>query len=324
MPAERHGFTFCICPDSRLLSEHIDALLQKYPPAGGKTWERHTYRGDEELPPRFWEDLTQQGLFGTSRAIVVRCANAIPAAVWKNISSTLSSPNAQAWPIFCLEVAWEKGQPKVPAHIGKLKCLSFADSKKWVWRAPGLDERTLRSYVQNRAKVLGISFAPGAFESLCAALPPDATAIEPELQKLAVFQGTPVTPEMTATGGYTPEFNIFGFITQLQNGNAAAAWEQIARGKKNDDGLVFSFLGLLAREARILWQLHAGERVRLFPNEAQRKQALSQKLGTAGLMRLFTLVFITEWQIKSGERQPEQALDALVGELTLLFARKNF
>ncbi len=313
------GFSFCICPDGQLIREHIDAQLAAHAPANGTAWERHVQWGDEELDNAFWEKLTLQGLFGTPHALVVRNAQNIPAAAWKKISAALASPNPQCWPFFCVEVAWEKGQPKVPAHLGKLKCLAFADKQQWVWRSAGLDERGIRAYVRQRAQALGITFAQGAFEHLCAALPADAAAIEQELAKLALFHGEAVTIDMTATAGYPPEFNIFNFMRLLQSGSPAAAWEEVARGKREDDGLLFPFLGLLAREARLLWQVMAGEKVRLHPNDASRKQALAKKLGAAGLSRLFELIMLAEWQVKSGERTPEQALDALVGELTLLF-----
>lgn len=316
----RPGFTFCICPDGQLIREHIAALLDASQPADGKAWERHVFWGDEEPGPQFWEQLTLQGLFGTPRAVIIRNAQNMPAATWKRISAALGTPNPQCWPFLCLEVPWEKGQPKVPAAIGKLRCLSFADSRGWVWRSAGLDEHAMRAYVRRRAQELGIVFARGALEQLCAALPCDAAAIEQELAKLALFHGEPVTAEMAASAGHAPEFNIFHFMRLLQSGNAAGAWEQVTCGQRHDDGLLFPFLGLLAREARILWQLLAGERVRLHPADAAQKQALARRLGTRGLSRLFELIMLAEWQVKSGERSPAQALDALVGELTILFS----
>ena len=91
-------------------------------------------------------------------------------------------------------------------------------------------------------------------------------------------------------------------------------------GKKEDDGLLFPFLGLLLREARILWQILMGERVRLHPNDAAQKQKLARTLGAQGINRMIKLIVYAEWQVKSGERTTEQALDALVAELSLLFA----
>lgn len=313
------GFYFCICPDGHLIREHINACLAALP-HGGAGWERHTYWGDEELPPRFWEQLTLQGLFGTSRVVVVRNAQNIPAVVWKRLSAALGTPNPQCLPVLCLEVAWEKNQPKIPAHIAKLRCLAFADKQKWVWRSPGLDERSLKNHVRTRAAASGLTFGPGALEALCAGVPPDAGAVENELRKLSLAAGSgPITREMASSAGYVPEFNIFAFIRMVQAGNVPGAWEEVRRGQKDGDGLLFPFLGLLLREARLLWQIHAGENVRLHPSEASVKQQLASRLGHRGLTRLFDLILRAEWHVKSGERQPDQALEALIADLMRLF-----
>ena len=149
----RPGFSFCICPDGKLLRQQVEELLGAHPDAGR---ERHVFWGDDELPPKFWEILTLQGLFSTSRVLVMRNAHALTADVWKRLSAALSRPNPQTWPLFCLEVAWEKGQPKIPAHIAKLPCFTFADAKGWIWRSPGLEPRSLRRHIQIRSKALGL------------------------------------------------------------------------------------------------------------------------------------------------------------------------
>ena len=84
------GFTFLICPDSRLLQAHMEGLLSAA--KADSRWERHVYWGDEEPPPRFWEQLTLQGLFGTPRVLVARQAHMWPAAIWKKISAALGHP----------------------------------------------------------------------------------------------------------------------------------------------------------------------------------------------------------------------------------------
>ena len=66
----RPGFSFLVCPDSRLLQARLEALVSAQGDSG--RWERHVHWGDEEPSPRFWEQLTLQGLFGTPRLLVVR------------------------------------------------------------------------------------------------------------------------------------------------------------------------------------------------------------------------------------------------------------
>ena len=246
----RPGFSFLVCPDSRLLQARLEALVSAQ--GDSSRWERHVHWGDEEPSPRFWEQLTLQGLFGTPRLLVVRQAHLWPAAVWKKISAALARPSEQCWPFFCLEVAWEKGQPKIPAHIAKLRCLGFADQQGWIWRSEGLSERSIKKYVRDRAQALGIPFEADAFEQFCTSVPPDAQAVENELEKLLLLrpaddgQAMPwsVTTDMLATSSWAPECNIFACIRHMEAGNLAAVWKELARGRKDVEGLLFPLLSL--------------------------------------------------------------------------------
>lgn len=324
---ERPGFLLCICPDGRLLRDHIESRLAAHPPATG-TWERQVFWGDEPLPAPFWEHLTLQGLFGTPRALVVRNAQNLDAETWKRLSTAMGRPNALAWPILCLEVGFERGQPKVPAHISKLQCYSFAQRKDWLWVSQGLDERGLRSFVQARARALGLTFAPaagglqGGLEALCAVLPADATAATAELEKLALLlpAGGQITPEHAALVSHAPELDMFAFMRVLQSASSPmGVWRQVLRDQTSSDSMVFPFLGMLLREARQLWQLHAGEPVRLPPSVLTAKQQMASRLGNAGLARIWELALEAEMGIKTGERNPDQAMEALTAGLFALF-----
>lgn len=333
----RPGFTICICPDARLIRDRIDALLIAHPPAAasgsvvGKSpppavppeWDRQVFWGDEPLPPSFWEHLTLQGLFATPHALVVRNAQNLPAETWKRVSAALAKPNPLAWPFLCLEAPFDKGQPKVPAHIARLRCLDFAESRKWVWRSPGLDERGVRTFVRQQAASRSLRFAAGALEAVCAVLPPDATAIASELEKLSLAAGNgEVTTDMAALVRHAADIDIFSFMRALQAGNAPmAVWRQVLRDHLGSESMVFPFLGMLLRETRILWQLLAGEQVRLPPSVLPPKQQAARQLGHAGLARIWDLALEAEMGIKSGERSPEQAMEMLVAGLFTLFAR---
>ena len=319
----RPGFSFCICPDGRLVREHVAAELAAHT-SGGDARQRHVYWGDEELPPAFWEHLNLPGLFPMRRALVIRRADALPAAVWKRISGTLASPKEHCWPFFCLEVAWEKGQPKVPAHLVRLKCFTHADSQGWIWRHAGLDDRTLRAFVQKDIKARKLRFEQGALELLCAGLIPDASAVATELDKLelAAADGY-VSAELAAQATHVPPFNIFRFLRFIQGGNVQTAWMDMLRAQRENDGLLFRLLGLLNREARLLWQLLQEENRRAHPAEQDAKRNLAFRLGHDGLTKLFKLLFLADLAVVSGERQVEQALDSLVADLSLLLAATN-
>lgn len=316
----RPGFFFCICPDSWMIREHLATLSERFPAGGDKDWERHVFWGDEELPQRFWEHLVLQGLFDAPRALLLRQAQLLPASAWKRLSAAFSAPHAQAWPILCLEGAWEKGQPKIPAHIAKLRCMAFAEQRGWVWRSPGLDERGLKKHAQTRARAMDLRFGENALEAFCAAVPPDAAAVDAELRKLApAAVGGVITASLAAGGGYMPDYDIFAFIRHARAGNLPAAWREIQRGRKDSDSLLFPFLALLLREARTLWQLRAGEEPRLHPQQAAAQRECAARLGFSGLTRLFDCIIRAELHVKSGRCSPEQALEALTADLALLF-----
>ena len=228
--AVQPGFTFCICPDSALLRQHIDALYDEA--AAGAAWEQHIFWGDEDLSRQFWDHLTLQGLFSTARFLVVRHAQNLPAESWKRLSSALARPNPQVWPVLCLEGPWEKGQPKLPAAIAKLPCLSFADKKGWVWRAPGLDARSLRRHVQARAAALGLVFEGDSLDALCAGLPAEAAAVESELNKLLLLtdEGGKRRPVVTGdlrTLAGVPEFNVFALLGDILSGQSRKVWRAV-------------------------------------------------------------------------------------------------
>ena len=68
--------------------------------------------GDEEPSPRFWEQLTLQGLFGTPRLLVVRQAHLWPAAVWKRSPPPWPGPRNSAGPSSVWKCPGKKASPR--------------------------------------------------------------------------------------------------------------------------------------------------------------------------------------------------------------------
>ncbi len=314
------GFYFCLCPDSTLAREHVDGLLKRVN-AVGREREIRTFWADEGLDGRFWEALTMQGLTERPRALLVRGAQTLTAEVWKKLSAVLATPRPDILPVFFLESLWEKGQPKLPGHIAKLRCLEFADKQGWVWRSAGLDARALRKHVQQRAAALELRLTPDALDALCTVVTPDAAAVRGVLEQLALASGDgEVGVELVRNMAESaPEVIIFEFIRHLQSGNSAAVWRTLLREGDGGESLLFPLLALLTREARLLWQIQAGENVWLPQQTANLKRSLASRLGTSGLANLFAALMEAEWAVKSGRRQPLQALEELVGSLTLAF-----
>ena len=317
---QRPGFYFLICPDSFIVKKQIDTIVSSYL-KNANQWKKHSFWGDEEPPKHFWDLLNLQGFFNSNNLIIIRQAHLWAQSTWKQLSQNLSKPIESCWLFLCLEGNWEKGKPKIPAHFNKLGCFNFAKDKNWIWQNEGITEKNIRSYINKRSKELNISFEADALNQFCVSIPPHAQAIECELQKFTVLKPqTPINIEMTATSSWTAECNIFACIKNMENGNLANVWKELC--KSNDaDSLIFQLMALLAREIRQLWQLLIGEKVQIFPSELNAKKALAKKLGKHSLAKAMSLIATSEYIIKSGQRSPEQTLENLATEMTLLFLK---
>ena len=317
----RPGYSLCICPDGRLLNNQISDMLARF--AQPEPWQREVAWGDEGLDAAFWEALTLQGLIETPRALVVRNANLLPAEIWKRLSRALARPLGKTWLFLCLEGGWEKGQPKIAAHISKLKLFEHARKQDWLWQSPGIDARSLKAYLTAQAKQRQLHFEPGALEALCRVLPLDAAAIDNELGKIALYvEDGKIDSKAAMLVEHSPAFDIFSLLRHMQAGRSLAVWQQVLGEEHQQEDMVFPLAGLLLREARILWQLKAGEKPYLHPQDAQAKRELASRMGFTSLARLWELALSAEYAIKSGQYNPEQALHALIAGLGQVFKSK--
>ncbi len=318
----RPGFYFCICPDPALAKQRVAALLAEHPPSRGN-YERKVFWGDDGLDEAFWQALTLNDLFGTSRVLLVRNAQNLDKGHWALLSKALARVSAQAWPVFCLEGEFDRGKPKLPAALTATKFFAFARDKGWLWQSPGLGEQGVRKGLQDWAKARGLRFAPGVLDSLSASIPADATGLANELEKLelAMGEGREVTPDLAEMVASRPEMDIFSFLDALQQQQGAGkVWQKVLQQQLSGKGMLFQFLGMLQREARILWQLlHRESGVRLPGPVAQRKERLAQQLGGQGIARIWDLAMAADARVKTGEAGEEQSLEMLVADLFVLF-----
>lgn len=321
MPA-RPGFNFLVCPDSGLIQHQIELLLRNHPPDSGK-YERHVFWADEGLGDAFWNALTLQNLLSTPKVIVIRRAQLLADAEWEKFGPALSRFSPTAWPVFCLETDFDRGKPKLPRNLAKRKFWQFAEKKKWIWQSPGLQPKEVSAYVRSWAQERNLRFAPGALEAVCAVLPGNLAAIGQELAKieLACEPEGEVRPEHTVLVTFTPDMDIFAFIDSVQTGQAPLqVWRKIITAQAAGEGLLFQFLAMLAREARIMWQLLHGEQAPRLPQFViQRKTSLARSLGPARLAGIWELALEAELQVKRGEASEAQAMELLVGNLSALF-----
>lgn len=328
------GFFFCISPDSVLARDKAMELLEERAREEGAPYAVRTFWAEEGLENtneglHFWEALTLRGLLPAREALFVRGAHTLPAETWKRLSATLASPPA-AFPIFFMEGAWEKGQPKIPAHIAKLACYTFAEKKGWMWKSAGLDARSLRAYAQSQANTRNLKFEGKALENICAIIAPDAQAVKNAIDQLFLLasvekqgENTPLLVKETHVAHmekFHPEAAIFDIIRQLQSGKAIDVWASLLREGDGGEEMLFVLLALLTREGRVLWQLEAGEEVFLPASVASQKRQLAKRLGFAGIGEIWQCVLDAELSIKTGKYQPLQALEYLLARLQRLFA----
>lgn len=291
--------------------------MRRFSPSSG-AWEQVVFWGDEEPPPKFWESLSFQGFFGSSRCVIARNAQEWGGSVWKELSNALSSPKDGIWPVLCVESQWEWGKPKIPAVVAKTHCMEFADKQGWIWRQAPLDGNSLRKYVQNSAAKLDLKFENDAFEAFCASTVPDARGIANELRKLALISRDGVISQaMLTMDAGNPESDAFACVKKLEKGDLSGAWVEISRGTAST--MLFFLIAVLSRELRQCWALLMGEKPRMRPTEEAFKRDLARSLGAAGISSGFCALADAEWQVKNGRRTPEQALEFLATELARLF-----
>lgn len=318
----RPGFSFLFCPDPELIRLQVENLVDAH--GAGSGWDRRVYWGDEEIPGSFWQDMTIPDLMGTKRLVVVRRAHKLLKDSWDKLTDSLGSFKPDIWPIFCLEGEPDKkGNPKVPAVLKKTKYWPIAQKKNWVWSSPGLTPHTMPDFVGDFARRKNLSMTAPIARQLADVLPMDAVGAANELDKIALAasltEGT-VQPEHVALVSHQADMDVFTFISSLLEGRSPEKiWKKVFdnRNVGSTDNILFSFLALLAREVRIMWELAHDEKPSqwVMASLKGKKTALAKKLGAARLSKMLELILEAEFGIKTGQRAPEQAFEALVGGL---------
>lgn len=325
--SKRPGFNFCICPDPALTQQFVNKMLTTHHPEAGDSWSRAVFWADDGLGSEFWDTLTTQNLFGKSTVIILRNAQLLVADTWKKLNQAVARVNPTVWLFIFLEVEFERGQPKIPAHIKRLKSLEFANKQGWTWSESGLSGKNMQTYVRNELKRLGIEASPQVMEKLVQTLPHDATAIKLEIEKLALLV-PPGNPELLPT--HLQELNeeagidIFAVLRNLQKGTKPdQIWSMVLASHSSKERMLFPFIGALLREARTLWQLLFRENVYVPAGLLQEKQYMASQLGLRKLSNIWEFVLEAEQGVKSGAVTEEQALERLTANLFKLFGSRQ-
>jgi len=333
---QRPGFTFLVCPDPEMIKIRVERLLGE----SGEVFTREVYQGDEEIPAAFWRALTAPSLFAEPKAVILRRADSLPEDFWPKLKGPLSGFAAHVWPMICLEKPFGKKGPTFPKALSSQPYYQVAEKRRWIWTSPGLTRRDMAPMLRDWAASKNLSFAPGLLDALAAVLPEDMAMAGRELEKIELSarsrsDAPPAADDKTPPPGRIdqadlsllasrPGMDAFAFLNAFaKRGAEAAVWREIFEQSLSPEDMIFKFLGLLRSDARQMWQIHMGEAeaVRLPPFVKSQKEAMARRLGAHGLTRLFDLAMEAELGIKSGSRNPDQAMELLAAELFSLFSR---
>ncbi|WP_246287762.1 DNA polymerase III subunit delta [Desulfolutivibrio sulfoxidireducens] len=318
-----------------MIRNRVERLLGE----SGEVFTREVFQGDEEIPAAFWRALTAPSLFAEPKAVVLRRADAAPDEFWPKLRGPLAGFSAHVWPMICLEKPFGKKGPAIPKALSSQPYYQVAEKRRWIWTSPGLTRRDMAPMLKDWAGAKNLSFAPGVLDALAAVLPEDMAMAGRELEKLelavisrddappsaknAPQPGRVLTEDLSILA-YRPGMDAFAFLNAFSKpGQEVAVWREIFEQSLSPEDMIFKFLGLLRSDARQMWQIHMGEAeaVRLPPFVKTQKEAMARRLGPGGLTRLFDLAMDAEMGIKSGAKNPDQAMEFLAAELFSLFSR---
>lgn len=320
---DRPGFSFLVCPDPEMLKRHLERLMA----SSGGGFGRQVFWGDaDDFDAAYWQALATVSLFAQPKAVVLRRAEGLTSDFWEKLTRPLAGFNQHVWPVICLEGQHDpKKGPPLPRGLSERPYWKVGQKKGWVWISPGLTEENMIPTLRDWANAHRLNFEKGVLQELARLLPRDMTACARELEKLelAARDGV-IGRDILDLLGEESELDIFGFLKALEEGrDAAGVWRTVfGHQLSSDDGFLFQFLAILTREARTMWQLlHEDPECRVHPYVKKLKTPMASRLGASGLARLFDLAMDAESSVKFGIKSPDQALEMLVADLHLLFAR---
>lgn len=319
------GFYFCISPDVLLSKNHVQELVMSLPENVQKNMVTYTFWPDDLKTDEYFEALTLQSLSAEFKLVVLRSAHTVLAADWKRISSLLATPRSYVLPVFFIESPWEKGVAKIPPVISKLKCFEFAKKQAWVYENIGINEKNIVNYLLKEAKNQNLQLDKEVLQLLSQSAIFDALSIQMLFSQLSLFsQDGDITKEIvTQITAQAPELALFDIIKDMENGNIRKIWSRLSLESDKGESFLFPLIAILARDARILWQLRAGENPYVSPYVKDYKAKQAKKLGFTGITKIFQIVLDADLAVKSGKNAPLQVLESVIISYSNLFAKKG-
>ncbi len=196
----------------------------------------------------------------------------------------------------------------------------------------------MASWILGRAKSLGGEFQPPAAAALAQLLGSDKSAAEQEIQKLLAYAGfqRPVTAaDVAAVSLPSGEHgDFFGLVDALSAGNGARAMQALEALLPERDLILlyFSLVGhfrglLLCREMldnkmgeNEIAKALAKDPYKMHPYRAQKLTAQARRFTIESLHAIYKRLLHYDEQIKTGQMEPELAMESFIAELSLQVA----
>ncbi len=312
---------YCIVlsDDVAMLKRRIEAIKNDFIAQSSTICNTKIFWGDE-LAAQFWESFSAVQLDVSRDFIVLRKADVLKAEDWANLTSMIARLREDAFLVLCIESAWGEKGPKVPAYISGQKCYTHAKNKKWYFQEAPLTDDRKKDYIAQGIKARNIEMSRPVMDLLGELLSPPSALIDNALDQLAMIAEDRALEEkdLEHISASAPEMILFDYVKNLESGKSYPLWATVLHEHKPDD-ILFPLIGIFAREARNLWKISANEDVKLPSFILEKKRAVANKLGKAGIATLFSLLSDADWSIKSGKKDSRQVLDELIFRLSLLY-----
>jgi DNA polymerase-3 subunit delta len=233
-----------------------------------------------------------------------------------------------------------------------LESLDTADKKYWdknwlvLWGQPSTDRvfakmfalpdgGQMAGWILARAKSYGGEFQPPAAAALAQMLGSDKNAAEQEIQKLLAYAGyqRAVTAADVAAVSLPSgeQGDFFGLVDALSAGNGARAMQALEALLPERDlillyfSLVGHFRGLLLCREMLndkmtedeIAKMLAKDPFKMHPYRAQKLTAQARRFTIESLHATYKRLLHYDEQIKTGQMQPELAMESFIAELSV-------
>ena len=181
-------------------------------------------------------------------------------------------------------------------------------------------------WIEKRAKQHGGKLEAAAIRQLAQLAPDDLGLLDSEILKLITYAtGRAVTTDDVTLLSASPEVTIFGLldaIGQGQRGQALAHLRQLFQRGERSEGIIPQIAGALRRLIQARELLDQGvrggalaSRLAVHPFVAQKTEQQARSYRIEQLEATLRRLLMTDRAIKTGEAEPELALELFISDL---------